>query len=205
MRLTRTIALGFVVTFLAAAVPSSAGAAVIASLSSDHGRPGDLVRFTIPGDYAGFLGRVPLYLIGFDAFDKMVAKYGQQDCSADGHILLGSVTGGTLVFAVPEVPNGQYYLEVEVKSASPSCWRVGNVGQAIGALQFTVGDQAAAPLPAVATTQVSSRVPAGTGRPGQWRLASVPSGYQTTAGGVLFGAVVLTVLGIRLIRRRSRL
>ena len=157
--LVASVALVINVVPVAGVGPRSAEAAVDASITSTHGRVGNYVRLTIPPADSGLRaaapnGRLPLYFISTDAFARMLAKYGGINCSADGQVLLGYVSWsgdiGTLTFAIPNVPPGTYYFEVEVSGTSPSCWRVGETGPVpagAGPLEFIVGDQPAEPLP----------------------------------------------------------
>jgi hypothetical protein len=153
-----------------------------------------------------------VYLIATDAYDRMMAEYGQGDCSAEGQVLIGHITwsgdSGTLTFAVPNVAPGQHYLEVEVRNTSPSCWRVAQIGPILsgkGLLLFTVGDQPAASLPPmVVPTDVPTIAPAPPSGLSQ-ASQSVPNrvSLQLIVIGVLgTAAACLAVAGLRRVRRR---
>jgi hypothetical protein len=155
--------LGAALALLLAGIPTAAIAAVNATLSSRQGKPGDIVVITIPSEFSGLQSASPLpaFLIRPEALDRVIAQYGHNECSAEGPVRIGSVVWsgntGTLVFTVPDIPEGQYYLEVEVRGAYPSCWRVGDAQRRVpgapgdGVLVFEVLDKNADPVPLVAT------------------------------------------------------
>lgn len=154
--------LGAALALLLAGIPTAAIAAVNATLSSRQGKPGDIVVITIPSDSVlRSASPLPAFLIRPEALDRVIAQYGHNECSAEGPVPIGNVVWsgntGTLVFTVPDIPRGQYYLEVEVKGYSPSCWRVGDAqrrvpsGPGDGVLVFEVLDKNADPVPVIAT------------------------------------------------------
>jgi hypothetical protein len=64
-------------------------------------------------------GRLPVYLIATDAYERMIAKYRPIECSARVTSFLAMSPGlvpraGTLTFTVPDIAPSQYYFEVEM-------------------------------------------------------------------------------------------
>jgi len=189
-----------VLLVIALAVP--AYAAILATLSSPYGRPGDEIVLTTSdfGNHNAYSDLAsnapqPMYLIGLADYDRMLAQYGQHTCGIRGQTRLGLLKWkddvGSLTFTIPDLAKGDYFFLIDVDGgAYPSCWRMGGaVGN--GALTLTVGDQAAS-RPSAEPPQVSSSP-----RPTTSGVGSIPTL-------VLFGVVTLTLvvlLGLALFGR----
>ncbi len=121
---------GAVTLSLASAIP--AAAAIQGSLTASEARPGDLLTLTAQGS-AGQTQTV--YLISTPDFEAQIARFGRQVCNTSAQHALGSLTwsggAGSLTFTVPNVGPGRYYFQVQVRGASPDCWRIGGQGEAL--------------------------------------------------------------------------
>jgi hypothetical protein len=179
---------------VALAVPALA--AIGATLSSSEGRPGDLIVLTTdnhgnPYVYGGleFNGPQPVYLVGTADFEKEVARYGVQRCGAPEQRSLGKLAWangtGSLSFPIPNVPNGDYYFELIVPNASPSCWRIGSGS---GPLLLSVRGSAV----------TASPLPSGAGQPAR----GVPLWVGVVIAGGLFLVAAVAVVIVTLSRRR---
>ncbi len=127
-------ALGLAVA-LTVTVAQSALAAVSATLSQTTGQPGDAMTLTT----TEWVGAGPVYLVSAGDFQAEVAKFGGQVCGAPEQHYLGKLTQigdtGYLSFRLPDVPPGDYYFELRVKTGASAlsagttqCWRVGASG-----------------------------------------------------------------------------
>jgi hypothetical protein len=122
--------------------------------------------------------------VGTADYEKEVARYGVQRCGAPEQRYLGELSWangtGSLSFPIPNVPNGDYYFELTVRDASPSCWRFGSPA---GPLLLNVKG----------STATASRLP----NPAR-QLASgmAPWAGFVIAGGLFLVAIVAVVIVI---------
>jgi hypothetical protein len=156
----------------------SAAAAIAGTLTAYEAPPGDEVTLTAQGP----VGQTEtVYLISTSDFEGQIARFGHQACKTAGQYALGSLAwnGGTgsLTFRVPNVGPSSYYFQVQVRHASPDCWRV--AGQS-GPLVLTV-------LAGPGSTDVPSNTP----------------GYPLVALVLIAAAGVATAVIARLTRRSA--
>lgn len=108
-------------------------AAMSASLSSDHARPGDWILL-LSDDHNGTWDYHSLSAAGKQAI--YLAPVGRDDSSACTGQPVGRIAWrgnrGGVAFRVPNLPPGVYKVFIDVVDASPSCWvtsglTIGNV------------------------------------------------------------------------------
>lgn len=126
-------------------------AAMDATLSSNHGRPGDWILLLTDDHGASWNyddlsteGRQPIYLAavggGFPVGSDFSRACGGSDSQSVGKFEWRRNRGG-VAFAVPNLPLGDYYLFMSTRG---QCWRVGgSVDGAHGPLVLTIGNVSA--------------------------------------------------------------
>ena len=140
-RRVRLVAVVILVTVSVLATPLTAFAAMDATLSSDHARPGDFVLL-LTDDHKGTWnyellstgGHQPIYL-------APTTGNRAQACGGPGSQLVGMLqwrgNAGGAHFVVPDLPNGDYWLFMQPDG---QCWRVaGGAGPSHGPLVLSVG------------------------------------------------------------------
>ena len=187
LKLIGAVGLGVLLTV---ALPTTVLAAILATLSSTSGRPGDHIVLSTVGNPQAYdnlsKSTQPIYLISTADHDQLIAKFHGNVCATAPQRLLGQLTWqggvGSLTFTIPDMKNSDYYFLIDVgEGASPSCWRMGGL---VGGLTLTIGDQAA-PQPAAINSPAASN---GTG----WTLILVALGS---------GLLVASIVAQRMRRR----
>lgn len=175
-------------------------AAIVARLSSPHGRVGDVVVLTTDDvnrtwDYSGLSALPPqaVYIVPTARFDAELQAAGRiASCGSASSSLLGYLrwqgNTGRLRFTIPAVEGGEYYVLLHLATEG-QCWRIG--GPPGSSLVLTVGDQPA--LPAPSDPPAAAKVPPPT--------TAVP---PTTIPLILLGASAVVVAGLLAAWRRLK-
>jgi hypothetical protein len=190
-----------VVAVILALTPIGALAAMIATLSSTHARPGDSVLLLTDDQkgtwtYEGLSSenRQPIYLS--PTTSAPAAACGSLTSQMVGSLhWRGNAAGVT--FIVPNIPLGDYWLFMETRG---QCWRIGGlVGRLAGPLVLSIGTVPADNQDLAKRWTVNSLVP-----PKRSDPQSSATPWLAIIGGSALLLIALLVVALRLRERSSR-
>ncbi len=184
----------------------TAYAAMYATLSSDHARPGDWVLLLTDDDKGratyGILsaeGNQPIYL-------ALVSNDPAAGCGGVGSNMVGRLAWrgnrGGVAFQAPSLPARSYYLFMNTQS---QCWRIGPASASYGPLVLAIGSISAVNQDVAANWSVDSLGPPQQQpslRPTQQVAPSAPLGQRILIAGAILIVAVLVLAGARWQRGR---
>jgi hypothetical protein len=173
----------------------TAYAAMYATLSSDHARPGDWVLLLTDDDKGratyGILsaeGNQPIYLAPVS--DDPAAGCGGVGSNMVGRLAWRGNRGG-VAFQAPSLPGRSYYLFMNTQF---QCWRIGPVSASYGPLVLAIGSIPAVNQDVAANWSVDSLGPPQQHQPSQAPRQEAVASASVGRPVLIIGAIVIAAL-----------